>query len=110
MIGVEVVSGDESWIYSFDLETKQQYVQWTQVGGAPPLKFRREGSVAKQMVACFVAKTGHVTTLPLVQPRTVTGEWYANHCLPQVQEAVGRCHPRTRIRGLLLHHDTGPRR
>ena len=91
----EVVSGDESWIYSFDPETKQQSAQWTPIGGAPSLKFRRECSVAKQMVACFVAKTGHVTTILLVQQRTVTGEWYANNCLPQVQEAVGRCRPRT---------------
>jgi histone-lysine N-methyltransferase SETMAR len=32
----EIISGDESWVYSFDPETKQQSAQWTPVGGAPP--------------------------------------------------------------------------
>ena len=86
----EIISGDESWIYNFDPETKQQSAQWTPVGGAPPQKFRCECSVAKQMVAVFVARTGHVATIPLVQQRTVTGEWYATQCLPLVLEAVAR--------------------
>lgn len=104
----EIISGDESWVYSFDPETKQQSAQWTPVGGAPPQKFRRERSVAKQMVAVFVAKTGHVATVPLVQQRTVTGDWYANQCLPQVLDAVATRRPRTRARGSLLHHDNAP--
>ena len=104
----EILTGDESWIYCFDPETKQQSSQWTPVGGAPPQKFRRERSVAKQMVAVFVAKTGHVATVPLVQQRTVTGDWYANQCLPQVQEVVARRRPKTRTRGILLHHDNAP--
>lgn len=104
----EIVSGDESWICSFDPETKQQSAQWTPVGGAPPQKFRRDRSVAKQMVATFVSKTGHVVTIPLVTQRTVTADWYVNHCLPKVLEAVPQQRPRTRHRGLLLHHDNAP--
>ena len=104
----EILSGDESWIYSYDPETKQQSAQWTPVGGAPPHKLKRERSVAKQMVATFVARVGHVATIPLVQQRTVTGEWYATHCLPQALEAVARRRPRTGTRGTLLHHDNAP--
>ena len=104
----EILSGDETWVYTFDPETKQQSAQWTPVGEAPPQKFRRERSVAKQMVAVFVAKTGHVATVPLVQQRTVTGDWYATQCLPQVLEAVARRRPRTRAIGTLLHHDNAP--
>ena len=60
------------------------------------------------MVAVFVAKTGHVATILLEQQRTVTRDWYATHCLPQVLEAVARCHPRTRARETSLHHDNAP--
>ena len=35
----EIVSGDETWVYSFDPETKQQSLQWTPAGAAPPVKF-----------------------------------------------------------------------
>uniref|UniRef100_A0A1I8HNK7 Transposase n=1 Tax=Macrostomum lignano TaxID=282301 RepID=A0A1I8HNK7_9PLAT len=94
--------GEKSWIYSFDPETKQQSAQWTPVGGTPPPnKLRRERSVAKQMVAVFVAKTGHLATVPLVQQRTVTGNWYANVCLPQAS-------PKDSSSGILLHHDNAP--
>ena len=98
----ETLSGNESWIYSYDSETKQRS---TPVDRAPPQKFKRERSVAKRMVATFVARVGHVATIPLVQQRTVTGEWYTSHCLPQALEAVARRRPRTRTRGTLLHHD-----
>lgn len=104
----EILSGDETWIYSFDPETKQQSAQWVSSDSAPPQKFRRERSVAKQMVAVFVARTGHMATIPLEQQRTVTGQWYATQCLPQVLEAVEMRRPRTRTRGLLLHHDNAP--
>ena len=104
----EILSGDETWIYCYDPETKQQSAQWTEVGGVPPQKFRRERSVAKQMVAVFVARTGHIVTIPLVQQRTVTGDWYVTNCLPQVLDAVARRRPRTRNRGMLLHHDNAP--
>ena len=110
-----IVTGDESWIYSFDPESKQQSAQWTPVGAPGPLKFRRERSVSKQMVAVFVTKTGPLATIPLVQQRTVTGEWYKNECLPKVLQAAAnrqRSHPRTRAQTnaqtVLLHHDNAP--
>ena len=105
---LEVVSGHETWVYSFDPETKQQSAQWTPAGAAPPVKFRRERSAAKQMVAVFVARRGHVITVPLDTQRTVTANWYVKHCLPKVLDAVVLHRPRTRLRGLLLHHDNAP--
>ena len=104
----EVVSGDETWIYCFDPETKQQSAEWTPIGGVPPQKFKRERSVAKQMVAVFVAKSGHVVTVPLETQRTVTAHWYVDQCLPKVLAAVADRRPRTRHRGLLLHQDNAP--
>ena len=70
----EIVTGNESWIYSFDPDTKQQSAQWTPDGGTQPSKLRRGRSGSKEMVAVFVAKTGHLATVPLVQQRTVTGD------------------------------------
>ena len=33
------------------------------------------------MIACFFAKFGHVATIPLEDRKTVTADWYVNHCL-----------------------------
>ena len=58
-----------------------------------------------QMIAVFVSRVGHVTTIPLVIQRTVTSAWYVRGCLPLVLATVAKRRPRTRHRGLLLHHD-----
>ena len=46
------------------------------------------------MVALYIAKTGHITTIPLEERRSVTADWYVNQCLCKVLHAV-----RTRGRG-----------
>ena len=48
-----------------------------------PVKFKRNRSASKQMIACFFAKFGHVATIPLEDRKTVTVDWYVNHCLPK---------------------------
>ena len=37
--------------------------------------------------------------------KTVTADWYVNHCLPKVFQAWCKRRPRTGVRGPLLHHD-----
>eukprot|EP00112_Aurelia_sp_Birch-Aquarium-sp1_P013402 Seg2844.1 transcript_id=Seg2844.1/GoldUCD/mRNA.D3Y31 product="Mariner Mos1 transposase" protein_id=Seg2844.1/GoldUCD/D3Y31 len=65
----EIVSGDETWVYCFDPETKQQSQQWIPVGQRPPQKFVRSRTVAKQMIA--------VLCLALVM-------WQPFHLLPSI--------------------------
>ncbi|CAH8606525.1 unnamed protein product [Dicrocoelium dendriticum] len=71
----EILGGDETWVYSVDPESDQQSAQWTVVGVAQPQKFRCERSVAKQMVAVYATKIGHVASVPLVRQYTATGDW-----------------------------------
>ena len=70
------------------------------------MKFKRNRSASKQMIACFFAKFGHFATIPLEDRKTVTADWYVNHCLPKVFQAWCKRRPRTRVRSLLLHHDS----
>ena len=101
----DIISGDETMVYCFDPETKQQSEQWISLGQRPPQKFLRSRTVAKQMIAVFVRRAGHVSTIPLVTQSAVTSAWYTTKCLPRVLAAVAERRPRTRHRGLLLHHD-----
>lgn len=57
------------------------------------------------MVASYIAKTGHITTIPLEERRTVTADWYVHQCLPQVLHAVRTRLPKS---GITLHHDNAP--
>ena len=83
-----IVSGDETWVYQFDPETKAQSLVWLFPGDTPPLKFIRSRSITKQMVTSYIAKTRHITTIPLEERLTVTADRYVHQCLPQVLHAV----------------------
>ena len=104
----EVVTGDETWVYQFDPQTKQQSAVWMFPDESTPIKYRRSRSTGKKMVASFFGKVGHVATIPLDEQRTVTSEWYVHHCLPVVFEAWRQRRPHTGTRGLILHHDNAP--
>ena len=69
------------------------------------MKFERNRCPSKQMIACFFAKFRHVATIPLEDRKTVTADWYVNHCVPKIFQARCKRRPRTGVRGLLLHHD-----
>ena len=93
------------WVYQYDLETKQQSEVWVFPDEYPPVKFKRNRSASKQMIAYFSANFGHVATIPLGYRKTVTADWYVNHCLPKIFQVWCKRRPQTGVRGLLLHHD-----
>lgn len=98
----KIVTGDESWIYAYEPETKQQSTVWVFEDEPNPTKVVRARSTSKQMVACFFGKTGHVATVPLEQRRTVNSEWYTTICLPEVFGEIRKANKRRRI---IVHHD-----
>jgi histone-lysine N-methyltransferase SETMAR len=82
----DIVTVDESWIYAYEPETKQQLTVWVFQNEAKPTKVARARSTSKQMVACFFGKSGHVATVPLEHRRTVNSEWYTTICFGRNQE------------------------
>lgn len=96
------VSGDESWIYSYEPERKHQSAVWVFEGEVKPTKVVRSRSVSEKMFASFVSKKGHVATIPLQEHRTVTADWYTSICLPEMMAELRRGHATRRI---ILHHD-----
>ena len=80
----DIVTGDETWIYQFDPQTKRQSSVWVFPDEQPPTKVKRQRSVGKKMVATFFSTGGHLATLVLKDQRTVTAKWYIEVCLPQV--------------------------
>ena len=101
----DIVTGDETCIYQYSPETKQQSAVWIFPDENPPVKFKRNKSASKQMIACFFAKLGHVATYLLEDRKTVMTDLYVNHCLLKVFQAWCKRHPRRGVHGLLLHHD-----
>ena len=71
----DIVTGDESWIYTYELERKQQSTIWVFQEEPNATKVVRARSTSKQMIICFSGKTGHVAIVPLEQCTIVNSEW-----------------------------------
>ena len=50
----KVITGDESWVYGYDPETKQQFSEWKRPDEPRPKKARQSRSHVKSMpIICF---------------------------------------------------------
>ena len=98
----DIITGDESWIYCYEPESKRQSAQWIFQNEEKPTKLRRSRSVCKKMVASFFRITGHIITVPIEDRRSVNAEWYSTICLPRVLDRMRELRPKSR---LIVHHD-----
>ena len=78
----DIVTGDESRIYAYEPESKQQSTSWVFQDESNPTKVDRVRSTSKQMIASFFRKTGHVAIVPVEQRGTVNSDCYTTICLP----------------------------
>ena len=101
----DILTGDETWIYHYDPETKQQSKEWVEEDAPPPTKVRRAKSVGKQMWAIFFRSSGFVAAVALEDRKTVTADWYTTVCLPKVITEINYQREKAGVRGILLHHD-----
>lgn len=67
----DVMTSEESWIYGYELENKQQSTVWSKTTKV----------VAKQTIACFFWKSEHIETVPLEKRTRMNSEWYTKICL-----------------------------
>ena len=52
----DIVTGDESWIYAYELEKKQQSTVWVFQDKPNPTKVAVARSSSKQIIACFFSE------------------------------------------------------
>lgn len=97
-----IVTGDETWIYSYEPETKQQSTVWVFEDESSPTKVVRSRSVSKKMIAAFFGIKGLIAIVPLEDRKTVNSDWYTSICLPIVIAEVRKNNPK---RDIVLHHD-----
>ena len=104
----EVITGDETWIYFYDMQTKQQSSKWIFEDEVPDTIPKRFMAVGKRMFAIFFTTRGLLEFVMLPAKHTVTAAWYTECCLPKVFQAVERLRPKSGIRGMKFHHDNAP--
>ena len=56
----KVITGDETWVFQYDLETKRQSLQWKTAASPRPKKARMSKSKIKMMLITFFDQRGLV--------------------------------------------------
>ena len=101
------MTGDETWVYHYDPETKQQSMQWIQQGEHPPVKARVVKSAGKTMLMLFWDAEGPVLVDFLPPKTTITDQYYAK-VLANLHNAIKEKRRGKLTRGVLLLHDNAP--
>lgn len=118
-----VITGDESWIFAYDPDSKQQAKEWLLPGEDRPTKVRCEAAVTKVMLVIFFDARGVVYREFVPQGQGITAALY-RQILTHLREAVRRRHPqlwfghggrnlhnnaaRRQGTGFVVHHDNAP--
>jgi histone-lysine N-methyltransferase SETMAR len=102
-----VVTGDETWCYLYDPESKVQSKQWMATGSHGPIKFKSERSVKNVMATIFWDCEGVILLDFLEDKKTITGPYYEN-VLRRLHDAIKRKRPGKLHKRVLFHHDNAP--
>ena len=101
-----VITGDETWIFEYDPETKRQSKEWHTSASPRPKKARRSKSKIKSMLICFFDSEGVVHSEFVPQGHTVN-QFYYREVLERLRKRVVRVRPSI-ADNWMLHHDNAP--
>ncbi len=99
-----VITVDESWMFHYDPELKQQSSQWKTAASPPPKKAKVVRSAGKVMMIIFFDEEGMVYQHAVEQGVTVTAVYYID-VLKKMLQHFQKKRPHKRVDEILLHHD-----
>ena len=103
-----VITGDESWVYGYDPETKAQSSQWKHSTSPRQKNARQVRRNVKVMLTVFFGSHGVVHQEYAPQGQNIDKEYYLE-ILRRLRVAVRRKRPDLWAAGTcLLHHDNAP--
>ena len=103
-----IITGDETWVYGYDPETKFQSSQWKHPESPRPKKAQQVCSNVKMMLICFFDSRGIVHHEYAPEGQTINKEYHLQ-VLCRLCEAVRRkWHNVWAAKNFQLHHDNGP--
>jgi histone-lysine N-methyltransferase SETMAR len=97
---------DETWLYHYDLETKQQSVEWGYSGSHRPKKFRVQKSAGKVLTLTFWDQDGILLIDYHPKGQTINLEYYSS-LLVQLKDILKEKRHWQVTKGVLfLHNNT----
>jgi histone-lysine N-methyltransferase SETMAR len=103
-----IITGDETSVYGYDPETKQQSSQWKSPISRRPKKAKQVRSNVKSMLIVFFDIQGIVHKEFVPPGQTVNGKFYCE-VLKRLREGIRRKPPDNwKNNNWFLHHDKAP--
>lgn len=103
-----IVTGDETWVYEFDMQTSQQASEWHLPTDPKPKKPRQSRSKVKVMLTVFFDYHGVVHSEFLPEGQTVNKQYYLS-VMQRLREKIRRKRPDLwKENSWILHHDNAP--
>ena len=104
----EIVTGDETWIYHFQPDSKAKNKVWVSSEGDRPVIARHCKTSNRILYAIFFDSKGPVLQIPVPKGSFVTGKFYRESVLTQLVDFYQKRRLRTGVRGKKLLHDNAP--
>ena len=104
----EIVTGDETWIYHFQPDSKAKNKVWVSSEGGRPVIACRCKTSNRMLYAIFFDSKGPVPQIPDPKGSSVTGKIYRESVLTQLVDFYQKRRPRAGVRGIKLLHDNAP--
>jgi len=102
-----LVTTDETWLFHYDPDTKQQLMEWRHSGSSCPKKFRVQKSAGKIVALIFWDQDGIFLIDYLPKGHTINAEYYSS-LLVQLKNILKEKRHGKFAKGLLFLHDNAP--
>jgi len=77
-----IITTDETWLWFYDPETKQQSAVWKRTGSPPPKKARVSKCGGKYMFIMFADSRGMILQHAVPSNKTVNADYYSKVTFP----------------------------
>lgn len=103
-----IITGDETWVYEYDVETTQQSSEWRYPDEPKPKRPRQSRSKVKVMLTVFFDSQGVLHSEFLPEGQSVNAQYYLS-VLKRLRENIRRKRPELwKDNSWFLHHDNAP--
>ena len=103
-----IITGDETWVYSWDPETKRQSAEWRDFDEPRPEKVRRKQGALKVMHMIFFDMNGVILRWPVPIGTSINAQYYKKVLQDKLRPAIRKKRPGLLESGILFHHDNAP--
>ena len=101
----EIVTGDETWIYHFQPDSKAKNKVWVSSEGDRPVIACCCKTSNRMLYAIFFDSKGPVLQTPVPKGSSVTGKFYRESVLTQLFDFYQKRRPHIGVRNIKLLHD-----